>query len=67
MLWWGRRPGVAFGWGPVGWVGRRAAGGGGESAGLWAGLFVGVGVIHVRQSNLAAVDVPMAFWYVGAV
>jgi len=31
------------------------------------GLLRAVGVIHVRQSNLAAVDVPMALWYVGAV
>jgi 4-amino-4-deoxy-L-arabinose transferase-like glycosyltransferase len=39
----------------------------GERAGLAAGLFCAVGPLHVRQSGLAAADVPMALWYAGAV
>lgn len=58
---------VVFALGTVWWVGRLAVRVGGEAAGLCAGLLMAVGAIHVRQSGLAAVDVPMAFWYVGAV
>ncbi|MCC7262699.1 MAG: tetratricopeptide repeat protein [Candidatus Latescibacteria bacterium] len=39
----------------------------GEWAGLAAALLLAGGVLHVRQSPLAAVDVPMACWYMGAV
>ena len=58
---------VGFAVATVWWVGRLAAKVGGESVGLYAGALMAVGVIYVRQSSLAAVDVPMAFWYVGAV
>jgi hypothetical protein len=39
----------------------------GESAGWMAALFTAVCAIHVRQSGLVAVDVPMTCWFVGAV
>lgn len=43
---------------------RRLAGAG---AGIVAALFIAFNVLHVRQSILAAVDIPLAFWSVGAV
>jgi len=61
-----RLVGVFFAVGTVGWtafLGRRVYG---PRAGLVAGLLLAVCVIHVRQSPLAAVDVPMTFWFVGS-
>jgi tetratricopeptide (TPR) repeat protein/4-amino-4-deoxy-L-arabinose transferase-like glycosyltransferase len=43
---------------------RRLAGAG---AGMVAALFLAFNVLHVRQSALAAVDIPLAFWSLGAV
>lgn len=63
----GRWTTVCFALGTVWWagcIGRRIWGG---AAGWLAGLFTAVGAIHVRQSGLVAVDVPMTFWFVGAV
>lgn len=51
----------------VGWVWVLARRVSGNWTGLAAALLLAVGVLHVRQSPLAAVDVPMACWYVGAV
>lgn len=48
----------------AGCVGRRVWG---ETAGWLAALFTAVCAIHVRQSGLVAVDVPMTCWFVGAV
>lgn len=51
----------------VWWAGELARRVYGPWAGLAAALLLAVGVLHVRQSALAAVDVPMTCWYVGAV
>ena len=38
----------------------------GARAGPLAAVFLAVGVVHLRQSLLAAVDVPMTFWFLAA-
>jgi tetratricopeptide (TPR) repeat protein len=48
----------------VGFLARRLAGLG---AGLVAALFLTFNILHLRQSGLAAVDMPLAFWSVGVV
>ncbi len=58
---------VAFGVGTIWWGALLAKQLGGRTAAVAAAMLLAVGVIHVRQSPLAAVDVPMTFWYVGAV
>ncbi|MGY8824458.1 MAG: ArnT family glycosyltransferase [Candidatus Latescibacterota bacterium] len=62
-----RWTGVAFAVGTVAWVAFLARRIAGPMAGYVAALLVACAPLHVRQSGLAAVDVPMAFWYVGAV
>lgn len=57
---------VAFAVGTVWWCAcltRRVYG---HTAGLMAALLLAVSVLHVRQSPLAAIDIPMTFWFVGA-
>ena len=57
---------VGFALGSVAWgffLARRL---GGERAGWIAGGLLAVSSLHVRQSPLAAVDVPMTFWFIGA-
>lgn len=56
-----------FGVATVGWAMLLARRVYGTPAGLAGGLFCAIGVLHVRQSPLAAVDVPMTFWYAGSV
>lgn len=48
----------------VGAIVRRFAG---AQAGLVAASILACNVIHVRQSSLAAVDIPLTFWVVSAV
>ena len=67
LLVWARVVGVAFGVGTVWCVSRLAHCLYGARAGVVAGLLLAVSVLHVRQSPLAAVDIPMAFWFVCAV
>lgn len=43
---------------------RRIAG---KEAGIVAALVLALNVLHLRQSALAAVDIPLAFWSLGAV
>lgn len=57
---------VAFALGTGWWAARLADRVFGGWAGLVAALLVGVCTTHVRQSLLVGVDVPMAFWYLGA-
>ena len=48
----------------AGCVGRRIWG---DTVGWLAALFTAVCALHVRQSGLVSVDVPMACWYLGVV
>jgi hypothetical protein len=60
-----RSVGVGFALGTVLWTALLAERV--RARGWVAALLLAVGVLHVRQSALACVDVPMAFWFVGAV
>ena len=64
LLLWARVVGVLFAVGTVWCVARLARHLYGEVSGWIAGLFLAISVLHVRQSPLAAVDVPMTFWFV---
>ena len=66
LVLWARVVGVLFAVGTVWCVTRLARHLYGEASGLIAGLFLAISVLHVRQSPLAAVDVPMTFWFVCA-
>ena len=57
----------AFALGTIWWAGCLARRVWGEAAGRAAALLTAVCALHVRQSGLVAVDVPMTFWFVGAV
>ncbi len=57
---------AVFGVGTVLVVALIARGLYGRKAAAIAGMLMALCSIHVRQSPLAAVDVPMTFWYVGA-
>ena len=57
---------VAFALGTVAWVFLLGRALGGWLGGILAALLLAVGALHVRQSPLAAVDVPMTFWFAGA-
>lgn len=46
--------------------GRLAAGPVTSAPGLLAAALMAVNIVHVRQSPLAAVDTPMAFWFTAA-
>jgi tetratricopeptide (TPR) repeat protein len=61
-----RWAGVAFAVGTVWWNARLGDVTGRNGAGWIAALLLALCVVHIRQSSLAAVDIPMAFWYVGA-
>lgn len=63
----GRWTTMLFALGTVVWAGCVARRIWGEAAGWLAALFTAVCAIHVRQSGLVAVDVPMTCWFVGAV
>ncbi len=67
LMWVARFVGVVFAvlavWGSA-VLARRLAGSG---AGIVAALFLAFNVLHVRQSYLTAVDIPLAFWSVVAV
>lgn len=67
LLTWARLVNVGFALATVWWVGRLAEQLYGRFAGALAALLMAVCVIHVRQSILAAVDVPMTCWFAGAV
>ena len=58
---------IAFAVGTVGWAGVLAARVYGPRAGPVAALLLAACTLHVRQSGLAAVDVPMTFWFVGCI
>jgi len=58
---------ITFAVGTAGWVGLLAARVYTQRAGPIAALLLGVCTLHVRQSGLAAVDVPMTFWFVGCI
>ena len=66
LLLFARLTNVGFAVGTVLWsfyLARRLRG---EKAGLIAASLLALCTLHVRQSPLAAVDVPMTFWFVGA-
>ena len=56
-----------YGTGTVVWVGLLARRVSGAKATWAAGALLAVGVVHMRQSYLAGVDVAMTFYFVGAV
>lgn len=62
-----RWTGVFFAVGTVAWVAFLARRVAGSLAGYIAALLLAFAPLHIRQSGLAAVDIPMAFWYVAAV
>ena len=62
-----RLVGVAFSVGTIVWAAVLSARIYGRNAALWAALLLGVCVVYVRQSPLAGVDAPAAFWYTGAI
>ena len=57
----------AFALGTIWWAGCLARRIWGEAEGWVAALLTAVCTLHVRQSGLVAVDVPMTFWFIGAV
>ena len=67
LLIWARVVGVAFGVATVWCISRLARAAYDARAGLIAALFLAISVLHVRQSPLAAVDIPLTLWFVGAV
>jgi tetratricopeptide (TPR) repeat protein len=66
LLIWARAVGVLFAIATVWSISRLARAVYGARAGLIAALFLAVSVLHVRQSPLAAVDIPLTFWFVCA-
>ncbi len=58
---------VAFAVGGVAWAALLARSIAGRGAGLVAAIFLGCNIVHVRQSGLAAPDIPLACWSTGAI
>ena len=67
LLFWARSMTIAFALANVWCMWRLAKEVYDERAGLIAGLFMAISTLQVRQGFLAAVDVPMTFWFTCAI